>query len=85
MTAMTGKAVSVKKFANIEDQKEEELEFSEIYDENKDNRPILAKKINNFEPSNIKNEAEAKITLTRNINFILKRQQKQYLNSTSRF
>lgn len=85
MTAITGKAVSLKKYGNFDDHMEEELEFSEIYDENKDNRPVLAKKNNNFEASKESKDAKQKISLTRNINFIVKKQQKQYLNPSSRY
>lgn len=49
----------------------EVLEFSEIYDENK-------------EVDTQKNE-NSQITLTRNLNFIVKRQQKQFMNPSSRF
>lgn len=82
MTAITGKAVSLKKYGNFDDHMEEELEFSEIYDENKDNRPVLAKKNNNCE---VDIDSKAKIIFTRSINFIVKKQQKQYLNPSSRY
>lgn len=49
----------------------EDLEFSEIYDENK-------------EEFISKTESASKLTLTRNLNFIVRRQQKQFMNPSSR-
>jgi len=48
----------------------EDLEFSEIYDENKE---VETKKTDT-----------SKLTLTRNLNFIVKKQQKQFMNPSSR-
>lgn len=49
----------------------EDLEFSEIYDENKEE--LISK-----------TESASKLTLTRNLNFIVRRQQKQFMNPSSR-
>ena len=56
---------------NEEEKLIEDLEFSEIYDENKE---VIAKKSDN-----------SKLTLTRNLNFILRKQQKQFMNPSSRY
>ncbi len=54
-----------------DDQLIGDLEFSEIYDENKE---VFTQKTDN-----------SKLTLTRNLNFIVKKQQKQFMNPSSRY